>query len=84
MVLLFKGESMKAQQTRLIPITRWNEFHPWPEIGALRNIRQHCRRNGFAGAFVKIGARVLVKERAFFDCVERMNAQQDCGDAAAN
>ena len=82
MVLLFEGESMKAQQTRLIPITRWNEFHPWPEIGALRNIRQHCRSNGFAPAFVKIGARVLVNERKFFECVARLNAQRDYGDAA--
>lgn len=70
-------------QCRLIPITRWNEFHPWPQIGALRNIRQHCRSNGFAPAFVKIGARVLVKERTFFECVNRQNEQVAC-DAAAN
>lgn len=71
------------QQTRLIPVTRWNEFHPWPAIGALRNIRQHCRSNGFAGAFVKIGARVLVNEKAFFECVNRQNEQVAC-DAARN
>lgn len=82
-MLLFEGKIMKAQQTRLIPVTRWNEFHPWPEIGALRNIRQHCRSNGFAPAFVKIGARVLVNEREFFKCVARQNEQVAC-DAAAN
>jgi hypothetical protein len=32
---------------------------------------------------VKVGHRVLVKERAFFECVARKNEQVAC-DAAAN
>jgi hypothetical protein len=65
-------------QTRLIPITKWNDYHSWPPAGGMRHLRFHCKTNGFASAFRKVGARVLVDEGEFFRCVERTN-----GHAAA-
>lgn len=62
-------------KTRLIPITQWNEHHPWPPAGGMRHLRFHCDSNGFASAFRKVGARVLVDEAEFFRCVERTNGQ---------
>ena len=60
---------------RLIPITQWNEYHPWPPAGGMRHLRFYCESNGFAPAFKKVGARVLVDEAEFFRCVERTSAQ---------
>lgn len=56
-------------QTRLIPITEWGRFHEWPPLGGLRHLRFHEADNGFGGAFVKIGRRVLIDERRFFECI---------------
>lgn len=61
--------------TRLIPITQWNEHHPWPPAGGMRHLRFFCKTNGFESAFKKVGTRVLVDEREFFRCVERANGQ---------
>ncbi len=38
-----------AQHTppRLIPLTKWNEHHPWPPIGGLRHLVFHEKSNGF-------------------------------------
>ena len=60
---------------RLIPITRWNDYHPWPPAGGMRHLRFHCDSNGYANAFVKVGNRVLVDEREFFACVDRANGR---------
>lgn len=39
----------------------------------LRWTRFNCERNGFAGAFVKVGRRVLIDEDRFFECIDRQN-----------
>lgn len=58
----------------LIPITEWPSRHPWPPVGGLRWLNFHADTNGFASAFVRVGARVLVDEAEFFRCVQRGNA----------
>ncbi len=70
---------MSESKTRLIPIPRWNDYHPWPPKGGLHHLRFYSKPrrnvpgNGFASAFKKIGGRVLVDEAEFFRCVERKN-----------
>lgn len=59
------------EQTRLIPLTDWNQYHTWPPQGGLRHLMFHRESNGFAQAFVKCGRRVLIKEKAFFECIAR-------------
>ncbi|MBL8252492.1 MAG: hypothetical protein JNJ76_02710 [Candidatus Competibacter sp.] len=56
---------------RLIPLTDWIHYHPWPPIGGLRHLMFYRESNGFAPAFVKCGRRVLIDEAEFFDCVAR-------------
>lgn len=58
-------------QPRLIPLTDWNQHHPWPPIGGLRHLMFNRETNGFASAFVKCGRRVLVNEVEFFNCIAR-------------
>ena len=61
-------------QTRLIPLTRWHEYHVWPPLGGMRHLRFHESAKGFSGAFIKVGRRVLVDEAKFFECVKNQEA----------
>ena len=56
---------------RLIPLTAWPQFHPWPSVSGLRHLRFYCASNGFAKAFKTVGRRVLVDENEFFAAIER-------------
>ena len=56
---------------RLIPLTEWNQHHPWPPQGGLRHLVFHAKAKGFESAFVRCGRRVLVNEGEFFNCVAR-------------
>ncbi len=57
--------------TRLIPVTDWNIFHPWPPLGGLRHLVFNEATNGFAAVVRRCGRRVLIDEQAFFDWVRR-------------
>ena len=52
---------------RLIPVTKWPEFHPWPPIGELRYLIFHEHTNGFSHCVVRKGRRVLISEKRFFE-----------------
>lgn len=56
--------------SRLIPLTRWPDVHPWPPLGGLRHLVFHADENGFKAAFVRVGRRILVDERAFFEAAK--------------
>lgn len=57
-------------ETRLIPVTKWNEYHNWPPLGGLRGLIFHKDTNGFDKVVKKIGRRSLIDEKAFFEWVE--------------
>lgn len=59
--------------SRLIPVPQWNEFHSWPPQGGLRHLIFNEKTNGFAGAFKRVGKRVLIDEAEFFACIEKQN-----------
>lgn len=66
---------MAANQTeattgRLIPVTDWSKFHPWPPIGGLRHLVFFAKDNGFDQVIRRIGRRVLIDEAAFFQWVD--------------
>ena len=45
-------------------------------VPSLRWLRFKEDTNGFAGAFVNVGRRVLVDEDRFFECVDRLRANE--------
>ncbi len=53
--------------TRLIPISKWKDDHPWPPEGGLRHLVFYAATNGFDKVIRRIGRRVLIDEAAFFD-----------------
>jgi hypothetical protein len=50
---------------RLIPLSRWNDYHDWPPVGGMRHIRFNAKKKQAAHCFVKKGSLVLVRERTF-------------------
>ena len=56
-----------SEKTRLIPVTKWNEYHPWPPIGGLRHLIFYEHTNGFHHCIVRLGRRVLINEGKFFE-----------------
>lgn len=64
-----------SQQTRLIPVTQWNEHHPWPPLGGLRHLIFFADTNGFNKVIRRCGRRVLLDEAAFFAWVEEQRGK---------
>lgn len=53
--------------TRYIPISKWSIYHPWPTANGLRKLIFDRKSNGFEKVIVKVGKRILIDERAFFE-----------------
>lgn len=58
---------------RLIPVTKWTEYHDWPPPGGLRYLIFNERKNGFHKVVKRVGRRVLIDEAAFFRWVAEQN-----------
>lgn len=58
--------ALPVAMPQLIPVTSWNERHPWPPIGGLRHLIFFSKTNGFDKVVRRIGRRVLIDEAAFF------------------
>jgi hypothetical protein len=68
------AQSERPQSSNgLIPVTKWNQYHPWPPLGGLRHLIFNAKTNGFDSAFKRVGRRVLVDEREFFAVIDRNN-----------
>lgn len=62
-----------SKETRLIPLTDWPKYHPWPPLGGLRHMVFHGERTGFSKVTVKVGRRRLIDEKKFFEFVQEQN-----------
>jgi hypothetical protein len=59
---------------RYIPVTKWNQFHPWPTIGGLRYLVFHADSgNGFDKVVKRVAGRILLDEQAFFTWVDEQS-----------
>jgi hypothetical protein len=66
----------EKKQRRLIPLTKWNQFHLWPTIGGLRHLVAFATQKKFEQVLVRANGRVLIDEEAFFEWV---NASKNGG-----
>ena len=62
-----------SNKTRLIPLTKWSQYHSWPPVGGLRHLVFYKNCNGFDKVVKKVGSRVLIDENKFFEWVEEQN-----------
>ncbi len=53
--------------SRLIPASRWNDFHLWPTIAGLRHLIANAKKKKFDQVCIKAGGRILIDEDAFFE-----------------
>lgn len=58
---------------RYIPVTQWNKYHSWPPQGGLRHLIFNAKENGFGSVIRRVGRRILIDEKAFFDWVDGQN-----------
>lgn len=65
-----------SEINKLIPLTEWNKHHSWPPQGGLRHLVFHENTNGFKDAFVRVGRRVLIDERRFFEIATSLNEKK--------
>lgn len=63
--------------TRLIPVPDWSKHHDWPPLGGLRHLIFHENANGFHKCVRRVGRRVLIDEKSFFDWVEEQNGKTE-------
>ena len=60
--------------TRLLTIKNFVKEHKsFATVGGLRHIVFNADKMGFKTAIKRIGARVLIDEKEFFKCVEKIN-----------
>ncbi len=59
-----------STKNRLIPLTKWNNYHDFPPVGGLRHLVFYAEQNGFNRVIRRIGRRVLIDEAAFFKWVD--------------
>jgi len=63
---------------RLIPITKWGNYYDYPSVSSLRWMVFNEKTNGFHTVVRRVGSRVMLKEKAFFEWVEKQNTQKPC------
>jgi hypothetical protein len=59
-------EETRSTPRRIIPVTKWSDFHPWPSISGLRYLIFHEHSNGFYKCVLRIGSRVLIDEELYY------------------
>ncbi len=57
--------------SRLIPLTKWNDFHVWPTRAGLRHLVANAKKKKFEKVFLKAGGRILIDEIAFLTWVRQ-------------
>lgn len=70
----------EKKQSRIIPLAKWNDFHPYPSVRALRQYNVNKDENGFSECLEyggENGGRILINEDKFFEWqAERKNKRK--------
>ena len=56
----------EEKKDRIILLTEWHLYHPYPKLTGLREFRAKNLKTGDYNFFIKAGGRVVVDENAFF------------------
>lgn len=75
------NKSSEEKKSRLIPLAKWNEYHPYPTVGALRQYKFYKDTNGFDEVLEYgggNGGRILINEDEFFKWLrQRKNKEKN-------
>jgi hypothetical protein len=72
-----KEDYMTVTDSKLLTVKQFCEKHSWPSESALRALILDAPDNGFLKVFKRVGRRVLVDEKAFWDAVDRLQEVSD-------
>ena len=61
---------VRSGKRRLIPVTKWSQYHDYPTEPGLRWLIFNGEKNGFSEVIRRVGRRVLIDEQSFFDWVD--------------
>lgn len=61
---------LKKENGGLIPVSKWNEFYPYPTVKSLRQIIFRRKKNGFEKVLRKVGGRLYICEKDYFEWVD--------------
>lgn len=61
---------LKQENGGLIPVSKWNEFYPYPTVKSLRQIIFRRKKNGFEKVLRKVGGRLYICEKDYFEWVD--------------
>lgn len=62
---------------RLIPLTEWPRYHPWPPLGGLRHLALHRKTNGFARCVRMVGRRLILDEAELIRWIGEQSSQAE-------
>ncbi len=62
-------------ETILLTVNQFSEKHPAFTNGSLRALIFNEKQNGFSKCIRRIGGRVLINEKDFFEWVEEINTK---------
>lgn len=64
--------------TRLIPVTDWEKYYPWPTRAGLRHLIFSAKStsSGFDRVVRRVGGRCLIDEAAFFAWADKQAGPQ--------
>lgn len=62
-----------TSERKLIPLTQWNDYHPWPTQAGLRYLTFNADQNNFKSVIRRSGRRILLDEQAFFQWIDEQN-----------
>lgn len=62
------------KESRLIPLAKWNDYHPYPSTGTLYQYKFKALE-GFNDCLVQNGVRILIDETKFFEWLHNRKNQ---------
>lgn len=71
-----ESQEEKISKPKLIPLSKWNEFHAWPSISGMRNLISKNEDNNFGRCIIRVGRRIVVDEGKFFEWVNSHRSNQ--------
>ena len=77
--MVSKVNKQKSPDTRYIPVSQFDQYHPWPTPQSIRNRIHKASRGidpGFLNCIKRAGGRVLVDEQAFLTWLEAQSATE--------
>lgn len=66
-IVILLNNLQNQKPTRYIPVCKWNEYHSYPTVSAIRNYITRSEQNGFKDVFFRKGKSVYIDENKFFE-----------------